>query len=50
MEQNQEKTCWNCEHMDTISEDDGQFYCHKLNRYFDKEGEDDACEEWNEEY
>lgn len=44
------KTCWDCEHMDPRSEFDDEFYCKELNRWFSKQSQDDACEEWKEDY
>ena len=48
-----ERSCWGCIHMHTDENDeenqnDTAFYCLKLNRWFDKQSEDDACEDWRD--
>ena len=49
------KSCWDCAHMRTeIDNEENQngtaFYCWKLERWFDKQSEDDACEDFDEAY
>ena len=43
------KSCWGCEHMDPRDEFMDDFYCHKLNRWFSKQSEDDVCDDFKTE-
>ena len=46
--------CWNCIHMQTDEDNEENqnntaFYCLELDRWFDKQSEDDACWGWEKE-
>jgi hypothetical protein len=42
----QNKSCWDCEHMNPEVDEPSEFYCDKLNALFDKAAEDDACSDF----